>query len=82
MIFRDENDARMYEPIDLSGCIREPVDLSGCMREPIDLSGCMREPSDISNILLSDLLHGNEVRYGHSVKEYYYYGGFTGLFYP
>ena len=68
MIFRDENDARMYEPIDLSGC----------MREPIDLSGCMREPSDISNILLSDLLHGNEVKYGHSVKEYYYYGGFTG----
>ena len=51
MIFRDENDARMYEPIDLSGC----------MREPIDLSGCMREPSDISNILLSDLLHAKEV---------------------
>jgi hypothetical protein len=47
-------------------------------REPIDLSGCIREPIDISNMLLTDLLNGNEIKYGQTVKEYYYYSGFTG----
>lgn len=58
MIFRDLNVPDIYEPVDLSGCIREP--------------------GDISNVLLSDFLHGNEVKYGQTVKEYYYHGGFTG----
>ena len=47
-------------------------------REPVDLSGCIREPFDISNSLLGNFLEGNEVKYGQTVKEYYYYGGFTG----
>lgn len=48
--------------------------------EPIDLSGCIREhePIDVSNIISGELCNDNEVKFGQSIKEYYYYSGFTG----